>query len=260
MGTGNDGVTIAMAQIYGLAGDRSGNLVRIENAIREAKEKQAEIIVFPETSLFGWVNPEAHRRASPIPGKDSRLLGQLAKKYDLFICIGLAEKADDQLFDTAILIDPNGTIILKHRKINILTSLMTPPYKKGDEVKVVDTKYGRIGMLICADSFEEELLSRMRAQQPDLLLIPYGWAAEEEEWPVHGQELKKVVENAAQKVNCPVVGPNIVGQIAHGPWTGQTFGGLSVAVDNRSDTLIIGKDRERDIIVFTLDIPGLRPN
>jgi len=102
VGQEKDSVKIAMAQIYGLTGDKSGNLVRIENAIIDAKEKQAEIIVFPETSLFGWVNPEAHHRASPIPGEDSKILCQLAKKYNVFICLGLAEKENDALFDSAM--------------------------------------------------------------------------------------------------------------------------------------------------------------
>ena len=122
----------------------------------------------------------------------------------------------------------------------------------------METKYGRIGILICADSFEEELLSQMKKNEPDLLLIPYGWAAEENKWPMHGQELQNVVKNVSQKVDCSVVGPNLIGQIAHGPWTGQTYGGLSVAIDNYTDTLIVGKDRERDIIVFTLGMTNIK--
>jgi len=106
----------------------------------------------------------------------------------------------------------------------------------------------------CADSFEEEILLEMKEKRPDLLLIPYGWAAEENKWPMHGQELLNVVKNVSEKVSCHVVGPNLVGQIAYGPWTGQTYGGLSVAIDNNTGKLIIGKDRERDINVFTLTI------
>ncbi|UCE46793.1 MAG: hypothetical protein JSW47_14410, partial [Phycisphaerales bacterium] len=64
-------VRIAMCQVFCLNGDRRGNLVRIENAIRDAKEAGANIACLPETALLGWVNPEAHRRAHPIPGPDS---------------------------------------------------------------------------------------------------------------------------------------------------------------------------------------------
>jgi len=247
-------VKIAMAQIFCLDGDKAGNLVRIENAIIEAKERQADIVVFPEASLLGWVNPDAHFRASPIPGNDSKHLCDLAEKYGVFICIGLIEKEDDKIFDSVILIDDSGNILLKHRKINILSSLMDPPYSPGNDVNVVETKYGTIGLLICADSFIDDLLIKMKAKKPDLLLIPYGWAAPEQAWPDHGEELVKVVLNTSKVVDCPVVGTNLVGEISHGPWTGQTYGGLSVAYDNNIDTLIVGRDRERDIHLVVIDL------
>lgn len=62
------------------------------------------------------------------------------------------------------------------------------------------------------------------------------------------------IENAAKKIGCPVIGTDLIGQISHGPWTGQIYGGQSVAVNQKGDILIIGKDRERDIIVFNVDL------
>ena len=138
-------VKVAMCQIFCLDGDREGNFVRIENAIAEAKTKGAEIICFPETSVLGWVNIDAHKRAYPIPGKDSERLCQLAMKYKVYVCVGLAEKNGDQLHDSVILIDDLGNILLKHRKINILSELMIPSYTPGEEVLTVETKYGNIG-------------------------------------------------------------------------------------------------------------------
>lgn len=245
-------VTIAMAQILCIDGDLSGNLVRIENALIEAKEKHAEIVVFPESCLLGWINPDAFQRACPIPGKDSRIICKLAEKYKIHICIGLDEKDGDKLYDSAILIDDEGKILLKHRKINVLPELMTPPYSTGEGVGVVRTKFGNIGVMICADSFLEDLLQSMQSKKPDLLLIPYGWAAGENEWPVHGQELVKVVKNAAKKVGCPVIGTDLIGQISNGPWTGMIYGGQSAGYDPKSEVLVSGKDRERDIAVITI--------
>ncbi len=247
-------IKIAMAQIICIDGDRAGNLVRIENAIIEAKDKVAEIIVFPESCLLGWINPEAHQRAFPIPGDDSELLCKLAEKYKMYICIGLDEKEGDNLYGAAILIDDTGNILLKHRKINVLPTLMIPPYSIGNDVTVAKTKFGTIGVLICADSFEENLLDSMKMKKPDLILIPYGWAAIEKDWPQHGADLIKVVKNASEKVDCPVIGTNLIGQISHGPWTGQIYGGLSVAFDNKRNILVVGKDRERDIAVITIEI------
>ena len=249
---GHKTVKIAMAQINCIDGDLSGNLVRITNAIGEARQQQADIIVFPESSLLGWINPEAFQRASPIPGKESEIICQLAKKYKIHICIGLDEKDGDRLYDSAILIDDNGKILLKHRKINVLPELMTPPYSVGDGVQAVQTRFGIIGIMICADSFRDNLIESMKEKKPDLLLIPYGWAAPENEWPGHGRELLKVVRKTAIKVNCPVVGTNLIGQVSHGPWTGQIYGGQSVAFDPGTNQLFIGKDRDKDLLIISL--------
>ena len=245
-------VRIALAQIFCLDGDRSGNFVRIENAIIEAKEKGAELVCFPETSVLGWVNPDAHQRANPIPGDDSERLCELAKKYTISLCIGLAEKENEKLFDSAILIDNDGNVLLKHRKMNILKKIMTPPYTPGEEVNVVKTKFGKIGILICADSFKSEILNQMKDLKPDLVLIPYGWAYEEEGWPAHAKKLSETVQNAARKIGAPVIGTDLVGEISHGPWTGQVYGGSSIASDKNGNIIATGKDRDRDIVVTTI--------
>ena len=87
----------------------------------------------------------------------------------------------------------------------------------GNGITVVDTKFGRIGLLICADTFLEDNLIAVRRQHPDLVLIPYGWAAKEKEWPQHGEELHKTIRNAASKIACPIVGTDLVGTISMVP-------------------------------------------
>ena len=235
-------------------GDLAGNIVRIENAVAEAKEKGADIVAFPESCLLGWLNPSAHQRASTIPGNDTDKLCALAKQYGIFINIGLDEKVDGKLYGAAILIDDNGKILLKHRKINVLPDLMSPSYASGNQVEVIDTRFGRIGILICADSFQEDLLAKMKEKEPALLLIPYGWAADESEWPAHSKELEKVVKHAAMKVRCPVIGVDLVGEISEGPWRGKTYGGQSFAADKDGKIIGRGKDRDRDIIMVTVSI------
>ena len=247
-------IKIAMCQVFSLDGDRSGNFVRVENAIREAKNGAAEIVCFPETVILGWVNPDAHERACPIPGEDSGRLCELAKKYRIYLCAGLAEKAGTKLYDSAVLIDATGRILLKHRKINILTELMNPPYRPGKNARAVETKFGKIGLLICADTHKEKILKRMAALKPDLLLVPYGYAELENNWPEHGKQLEKVVNNAGRKIGAPVIGTNLVGEITKGAWKGRIFGGHSVAADKNGKTLTIGADRDLDIRIVSIKI------
>jgi predicted amidohydrolase len=244
----------AICQIFCLDGDRSGNFVRIENAIREAKNAGADIACFPETALLGWVNPDAHKRAHPIPGEDSDRLCRLAEDYNLYLCIGLAEKQESNLYDSVVLIDNKGNILLKHRKINLLTELMSPPYTPGERIDAVETKFGKIGLLICADTHDNTILKRMAALKPDLLLVPYGYAAVEDDWPSHGKKLEKVVTNTARKTKAFVIGTNLVGEITKGPWKGRVYGGQSVAADRKGQVMSIAKDRDRDINIININI------
>ncbi len=247
-------IRVAMCQIVSLDGDRSGNLSRVENAIAEAKTAGAEIICFPETVILGWVNPDAHRRACSIPGRDSDRLCRLAKDHETHICIGLAEKEGTHLYDSAVLIDDQGQILLKHRKINILTELMNPPYTAGEAVRTAETRFGRIGLLICADTHRDDILQRMAALRPDLLLVPYGYAAAANKWPGHGKELENVIRKAAKITGAPVVGTNLIGQITKGPWKGRTYGGHSVAADRTGEIIVTARDRDRDINVVSVEI------
>lgn len=247
-------VQVAMCQIVCLDGDRRGNLARIENAVAEAARAGARIACLPETALYGWVNPDAHERAHPIPGADSDPLCEIARHHKVFLCAGLAEKDGDDLFDSALLIDDAGRILLKHRKIILLSELMTPPYTAGDEVQVVETEFGRIGLLICADTHEPEIFTRMARLQPDLVLVPYGYAAPESAWPEHGKVLEHVVMTAAQAFDAPVVGTNLIGQITHGPWTGQTYAGHSVAASRAGEILVLGRDFDRDVAMVTVSL------
>jgi N-carbamoylputrescine amidase len=245
---------LAICQILVIDSDREGNFRRIEYALQGAEAQHADIAIFPESSILGWENPDAHRMASPIPGRDSDRIAALAQKYHLMIAIGLDEKEGDRLYDSAILIDRTGAILWKHRKINVLAELMEPPYAEGraEDVGVVETRFGRIGLVICADTFLPEVAARVAALKPDLMLVPYGWAAPVEDWPEHARELEKLVLARAAEWRCPVVGTDLVGQMSQGPWKGRTYGGASVVAGASGD--LLHTLRDRDVEVRTVEL------
>lgn len=248
-------VRVAVCQILCIDSDRDGNFRRIEYALEEAAKQRAQLACFPETAILGWINSQAHELAHPIPGKTTDRLAELAIQHGIMICIGLCEKDGRNLYDAAVLIGADGKLLAKHRKTNVLTELMDPPYApgNGDDITVVETSLGRIGMLICADTFKDELVQRITAQSPDLLLVPYGWAAGRDEWPEHGKSLAAWVAATAQRADCPVVGTDLVGVISSGPWRGKTYGGQSVVTN--ADGVILGTLRDRDVDVRTFEIP-----
>jgi len=247
-------VKVAVCQILCIDGDRESNFRRIEYALDEAREGGAQIACFPESVILGWENPDAHRLATPIPGADSDRVARLARKYGMMIAIGLDEKDGERLYDSAILVDERGKLLWKHRKINVLPELMDPPYAAGrpEDIGAVDTKYGRIGVMICADTFTEDHIRRMAELEPDLVLIPYGWAAEMDKWPAHAKELEKLVCKIAAAWKCPVVGTDLVGVMSHGPWRGRTYGGASVVADGSGKVITILRDRDVDVQVVKI--------
>jgi predicted amidohydrolase len=252
-------IRVAVCQTFCIDGDAEGNLRRVEYALEDAARQKAVLACFPESSLLGWINPDAHKLAEPIPGPITERLAALARKHKLFICIGMDEKDGDKLYDSAILLDPQGKLLLKHRKINNLSDikLMDPPYTDGKpaDIRAIDTPLGRVGLLICADTFVEQFVKAAGEQKPDLLLVPYGWAADIKVWPCHAKELEKTVSRAAKWAGCPVVGTDCVGMISHGPWMGKTYGGQSVVVDRQGKTLGILRDRDAEVRVFEIT-PG----
>lgn len=252
-------VRLAICQILVIDSDREGNFRRIEDALADAAAQHAQIAVFPESSLLGWENPEAHRLATPIPGADSDRIATLARKYGIMIAIGLDEKDGDRLYDSAILVDKSGKLLWRHRKINVLPELMTPPYSQGrpEDIGVVDTEFGRIAVLICADTFTDAFAERLRALKPDLLLVPYGWAATNDKWPEHSKELEAIIQRRAAQLRCPMAGVDLVGEMTHGPWAGWTYGGSSFVADGTGRILLTARDRNTDLRILDLAIGTL---
>lgn len=253
-------VHLAICQILVIDSDREGNFRRIEYALESAQAQHADIAIFPESSILGWENPDAHAMAFPIPGRDSDRIAALARKYHMMIAIGLDEKDGDRLYDSAILVDKTGKLLWKHRKTNVLPELMTPPYTQGrpDDIGVVDTEFGRIAVLICADTFTDAFVERMRTLRPDLMLVPYGWAAPNEQWPQHSQQLEDLVKKRAAQVGCPMAGVDLVGEMTHGPWAGQSYGGSSFVADERGSILLKLRDRDTDLKVIAVPLRAHR--
>lgn len=247
-------VKVAICQILVIDSDREGNFRRIEYALADAKAQGAQLAAFPESAILGWENPAAHRLAEPIPGADSRRIQDLARKFDLMIAIGLDEKDGDRLYDSAILVDRTGKLLWKHRKINVLPELMTPAYSEGspNDINVIETEFGRIAFLICADTFSDAHFERIRQLKPGFMIVPYGWAAKNEQWPEHAKELEKIVSRRARELSSDVVGTDLVGVMSAGPWKGYTYGGASVAISAAGD--LIAKLRDRDTEVRVVEI------
>src|SRR4029079_947906 len=141
---------IGMAQILVAGAQPAANLDRADAAIRAAALRGCRLVVLPECMDLGWTDPSAKRLAQEIPGPHSERLAQAAKQTGTFVVAGLVERAGDQLYNAAVLIDPRGQILLVHRKINEL-DIAHELYAIGDRLAVAHTELGTLGISICAD-------------------------------------------------------------------------------------------------------------
>jgi predicted amidohydrolase len=251
-------VRFAICQTGGTDGDLAGNLALIEAAVEKAAAHGADLAIFPECALLGWVNPDAWTMAHPIPGEWSDQISAMAAANNIMIFIGMAELADaSHLYDAAILVGRDGTLLGRHRKLNVLFGLMDPPYSQGStgDIQIAVTEIGRVGMLICADVLNEQLVRGVGMQgQPDWLLVPYGFgydAGQPEQWPGVAANLEGTAAQAAIWAGCPVIGCNRgAGSIANGPWTGTTYGGHSVVSDENGNILAVAADLRPDVMIY----------
>lgn len=248
-----DTVRVAMCQLE-VSADAQANLASIEQRIATAGDRGAELVVFPEACVFGWVNSAAHDAAAAIPGPIYDRVADAAREAQVFVAIGMAEREGPALHNAVVLISDHGELLAKHRKVNILSELMEPPYTPGDGAPmVVDTRLGRIGLLICADTFEDAVVARVAAKRPELMIVPYGWAAPAGQWPEHGQSLHAWIAHTARRCSAPTIGIDSTGQLIDGPWTGFVLGGQSMACDASGAPLVLMADRSPQMKL--VDIP-----
>ena len=253
-----------MLQIRVDFSDASGNLARAAAAVKKAATAGAEICVLPEAMDLGWANPEAAELATPVPGPVSVLLSAMAVKNHVWLVSGMTEKDGDDVYNTALLISPQGVLMAKHRKINILTGV-EDVYTPGDRLQTVKTPLGRIGIDICADNFVTSLplghaLARMGAE---IILSPCAWAVTPERDPVtdpYGAEWHEPYSLLSGLYHIPVIGVSNVGQVTAGTWKGWKAIGNSIAYDSDGTlktVLPYGEDAACvQVIEVTLQAPG----
>ncbi len=124
-------VRVALAQIPVEDGNLEKNMRLAEKAAEQAAQENVDFLNLPEAADWGWLYQQARRDALPIPGKYTDFLSGLAKRHHLWISAGCLEKDGDNTFNSAVIIDRAGRIVLKHRKIDTLPWLTKHLYDQG---------------------------------------------------------------------------------------------------------------------------------
>lgn len=151
------------------------NLRRIEEEIRQAADDSIDLLVLPELSTSGYALTSAEAREtaltaySPVLSRWAELLGE-----DLTVVIGFAESADGLVYNSAAILVP-GKPVSVYRKLHLWDTeklIFTPG---SDAPPVVETPFGRLGVVICYDLEFPEVPRSLALRGADVIAVPTNW-------------------------------------------------------------------------------------
>ncbi|MDP1590297.1 MAG: carbon-nitrogen hydrolase family protein [Prosthecobacter sp.] len=236
---------LALAQMPVIGGEREENLRCAVECIAEAVKAGAAVVLLPEALDCGWCHDSALTEAGTIPDGDACLrLREAAKAHRIHVCAGLIERAGDQLFNSAVLISPEGEILLHHRKINEL-AMAHHLYACGDRLAVAHTPLGTIGLMICADGFAPgQVVSRtLGLMGAQIILSPCAWAVPPDYDNVKAPYGQLWLDNygpVAKAFQLWIAGTSNVGVVSGGEWSGHKCIGCSLIINPEGETALRG--------------------
>lgn len=236
---------LALIQMAVGAGRKQANLDRAEELVRRAASDGANVVLLPEALTLGWTDPSAAKDADEIPdGESCARLRRMTREAGVFLCSGLIERAGSKVFNAAVFIDPEGEILLHHRKINEL-EMAHHVYALGDRLQVARTKFGTIGLMICADGFARgQVVSRTLGYMgAEVILSPCAWAVPADHDNAKTPYGKLWIDNygpVAKDFGLWIAGASNVGWIESGPWKGRKCIGCSLVVGPAGEPVLRG--------------------
>jgi N-carbamoylputrescine amidase len=231
--------------------------------IREAAAKGAQIICLQElfSSLYfcDEENPENFNLGEAIPGPTTDIMQRIAKELGVVLIVSLFEKRAQGLYhNTTAIIDADGTYLGKYRKMHIPDD---PGYYEkyyftpGDlGYKVWETKFGKIGVLICWDQWYPEAARITSLMGADILFYPtaIGWDLEEKD-PTINQEQYDAWQTI-QRSHAVANGLYVVSVNRVGIEAGQQFWGGSFVANPHGRLLYLASHDQEETHVQTIDL------
>jgi len=164
---------LMLAQTAPLCGDPCANLVALQTQCKQASAAGADLLALPELALSGYnIFMQLDELAEPVGGPITKRVAELAAKHGLFLLFGLAERqADGRLTNSAVLIDDHGELLATYHKRQLWGrehEFFTP----GEECCVVNTRLGRLGLMICYDNEFPEMARALARDGAEVILSP----------------------------------------------------------------------------------------
>lgn len=137
-----------------------------------AASQHPDVMVFGELLNVIGAPGSYDAKAESIPGASTDVMSALARNYSSYVVFGMLERENQVLYNTAVLIDRSGTIVHKHRKVQLPLAELSGGIFPGDAVSVFQTDFGRVSLLICQDTAFPEPARDAAIRGAELLLVP----------------------------------------------------------------------------------------
>jgi len=149
-----------------------GNCRLFAPLIEEAARQKADLVVLPETLTYYGIGRKPEEVAEPIPGPSTEFFGELARKHNLYVVAGLYEKAGHLVYNVAVLLGPDGSVVGKFRKVTLPTNEVDAGVAPGAEYPVFQTRFGKVGMMVCYDGFFPEVARELSNRGAEVIAWP----------------------------------------------------------------------------------------
>ncbi|MFN3200361.1 MAG: carbon-nitrogen hydrolase family protein [Bradymonadia bacterium] len=172
-------MNVAAVQSKAVKGQKAETLHRLVHLSERAAHGRAlDLLVLPEMAATGYIFPtaEAVRRVAESPtGETFQALAPVAQSFRTWLVVGFAEAADDQLFNSALVINPAGELAFTYRK-TLLFEADEHWAAPGDSgYRTFDTDNGDFGVGICMDLNDDAFVQWCREAAPRAIAFPTNW-------------------------------------------------------------------------------------
>ena len=181
--------------------------------IDTAGKLKLDAVCLGEAILQVGTNATTAQVAKPIPGADTEALGVAAKRNNIYVIAGLAERDGDVLYNTAVLLDRQGKLAGKYRKIHLPREEWTKGVRPGKVYPVFKTDFGTVAIQICYDWFFPEAAEIFALKGAEVLFAPtWGNTLPDRDGCVDGENVFRVRarDNGLYIVPCVYDGASMV--------------------------------------------------
>jgi predicted amidohydrolase len=250
-------ITVAVVSPICRVGDVDANLVHFEEWIARCVDQGAELVAFPELALCGYAyDPTLKTVAEPVPGTTTRKLEQLARRFRVYISVGMLEKQGDDYYNAQVVVGPEGYLghYRKHyptpKEREVLSTL------PGKAYPTFEIKGIRFGVNICADSRRLDTIEALAARGVRLVHNPHAnflsLGQDAEEW-TRG----KLVYYLERVIACRahILINNIAGTVEDSAGRSYDFSGGAMMLDPLGQVVVrtTQPDRGEKLVIATID-------